>query len=153
MRIELSKNELLFDIQNKSHSEVSVIADAEARYKVEAGTEKIAEIERDLITAMSTLYTQIGRYLRTNHAPYADNGAGLPDTLIYDFIFSERRLDGKMQPLTDAIHAYLVDCTLGIFYSSVGHVEFQKKHAEQAATDARLVETLIYTKKPPYMTR
>lgn len=153
MKIELSKNELLFDMMNKSHSEVSVITDAEARYKVEAGTEKKDELERDLITALSMLNPHISRYLVSDFTEDADNEAALPDTIVFEFSFAERRLDGKMQPLTDAIHAFLVDCTLGLFYASVAHTEFQTKRTQMAAADAQLVEQLIYTKRPPYMTR
>lgn len=153
MRIEINKEELLFDIMNKSHGEVSVITDAEARYKVEAGTEKKDEIERDIITAITMLHPTIERYLVSDHTGIAENGAGLPQTIIFDFSFSERRLDGKAQALTDAVHAYLVDCTLGLFYASVGHTEFQAKRTQMALADAQLVERLVYTKKPPYMTR
>lgn len=153
MIIEFSKNELLFDIKNKSHSEVSVIPDAEARYKIEAGGEKTDELERDLITATSMLNPHISRYLVSDFRCHADNGAGLPEILIFEFSLSERRLDGKVQPLTDAIHAFLVDCTLGLFYGSVSNVELQKKRTEMAAVDAQIIERLIYTKRPPYMTR
>ena len=153
MRIEINKNELLFDIMNKSHGEVSVITDAEVRYKVEASTEKTDEIERDIITSMAMLHPYMERYLVSDHTGIAENGAGLPQTIVYEFSFSERRLDGKMQTLTDAIHAYLVDCTLGLFYASVGHTEFQTKRSQMAVADAQLVERLVYTKRPPYMTR
>ncbi len=153
MKIELSKKELLFDIMNKSHSEVSVITDAEARYKAEAGTEKADEIERDLITSMSLLYASIGRFLRSDLTTCAENGAGMPDTLVYEFTFSERRLDGKMQPLTDAIHAFLVDSTLGLFYNSVSASDIAAKRAQMAINDLQLVERLVYSKKQPYMTR
>lgn len=153
MKIEFSKKELLFDMMNKSHSEVSVITDAEARYKVEAGSEKADELERDFITAMTMLNPHISRYLVSDFICRADNGAGLPEILVFEFSLSERRLDGKVQPLTDAIHAFLVDCTLGLFYASVAHTEFQKKRTEMAAVDAQLIEQLIYTKRPPYMTR
>lgn len=153
MKIEFSKKELLFDIMNKSHGEVSVITDAEARYKAEAGTEKTDEIERDLITSTSILYASIGRFLCGNLTPYADNGAGLPETLVYEFTFSERRLDGKAQPLADAIHAFLVDSTLGLFYNSVSASDLAVKRSGMAQADLQLVERLVYTKKQPYMTR
>lgn len=153
MRIELSKNELLFDIRNKSHNEVSVITDAEVRYRAEAGTDKLDEIERDIISSLATLSQIAGRYSAIDMTPYASNSAGLPDYLVLDFTFSERRLDGKAQALTDAIHSFLVDNTLALFYETVSLADFQTKRAAQAAIDAQLLEHLIFTKKPPYMTR
>lgn len=153
MVIELKKNELLFDMRNKSHSESSVITDMESRYRSEAGTEKTEELERDLVTSLSQLSSSIGRYLKMDMTSDADNGPGLPDFITLEFVMSERRLDGKVQALTDAIHAYLVENTLALFYASVDHKEFQAKHEKASAASLALVERLMFTKKPPYMTR
>lgn len=150
MKIELSKSELLFDIHNKSHLDVSDITDAEARYRVEAGTEKTAEVERSLVTSLSMLHQIAGRYLVTDMTYTAGNDIGLPSTIVLDFSFSERRLDGKAQALADAIHAYLVDNTLALFYNSVSDATLATKRAQLALTDSQLVQTLVYTKKPPY---
>lgn len=153
MRIELNKSELLFDIRNKSHAETASITDAESRYRVEAGTEKTDELERNIITSLSMLFQISGRYLRTDMSCFADNGAGLPDVLVFDFSFTERRMDGKAQPLADAMHAFIVENSLALFYESVAQNEFQTKHSQAAAINSLLVEKLIFTKKPPYMTR
>lgn len=153
MRIEISKNELLFDIRNKSHLEVAGISEADARYRVEAGSEKTDEIERDIITSLAYLDNIDIRYLNVDMTCMAENNAGLPDTIIIDLLFSERRLDGKVQPLTDAIHAFLVDNTLALFYASVSQGDLQTKRAGLAAADATLIENLIFKKKAPYIVR
>lgn len=153
MRIEISKSELLFDIRNKSHSDVSVITDAESRYLAEAGTEKNDEVLRDIASSLASLSTVTGRYLAQDVNAMASDTATLPTTLVFNFSFSGRKADGKAQPLANAIHEYLADNTLALFYNSVSQPDLAAKRERLAAQDLQLVDTLVHQKKAPYIIR
>lgn len=153
MRIEININELKFDIRNKSHLDVSSISDAEARYRAEAGTEKMDEVERCIINAASSLATLVQDYLHPDFTATGTNGATLPQILVYELMFSERRQSGKAKPLAAAMHSYLVNMTLFIFYQSVGQVDIANKRNALAASDAAVITNLVYSKMPPLFTR
>jgi len=152
MLITLSVDELMRDIKKKSHREVEErIADVEARYRAEAGTEKEDEITRCMVEAASALSHRLHRYLRTYYQDEADDQLGIPEAFVFDFAFSERRAEGKAQPLTDYMHSFVVDLTLSRFYSSVSQQELSNIHSQKALETAGLLEDMIYTKKPPLL--
>lgn len=152
MLIVLNVSELMRDIKKKSHREVEErIADVEARYRAEAGTEKEDEITRCMVEAASNLSHHLHRYLRTWYQDEVDDQLALPDAFVYDLSLSERRAEGKAQPLADYMHSFVVDLTLSRFYSSVSQQDLSNIHSQKALETARLLEDMLYTKKPPLL--
>ena len=152
MLIVLSVEELMRDIKKKSHREVEErIADVEARYRAEAGTEKEDEITRCMVEAASALSHRLHRYLRTWYQDEVDDQLAIPESFVYDLALSERRAEGKAQPLTDYMHNFVVHLTLSRFYSAVSQQELSNIHSQLALDTAGLLEEMIYTKKPPLL--
>ena len=150
MLITLSVEEILKDIKKKSHREVEErIPDVEARYRAEAGTEKEDEITRCMVEAASALSHRLHRYLRTWYQDEVDNQLAIPEAFVYDLSLSERRSEGKAQPLADFMHNFVVHLTLSRFYSTVSQQELSNIHSQLALDTAGMLEELIYTKKPP----
>lgn len=151
MKVVLSVSELLLDIRNKSHEECQSIEDPEKRFKVEAGQHKDEELFRSLSECASRLARKVSVYLDdfVEVEAEASNEPGLPDTLVYDFDFSERRMIGKAQPLADAMHDYLVHYTLAKYYATVNLQEFSNTHSLLALDAGNEVDALIYSKKAP----
>lgn len=149
MEVTINVEELLYDIENKSHMECSAIMDAQVRYNVEATPDKRDEVWRAVQLAMSTVELAVSRFVNDVYAEDADNGVLLPATIVYDFIFTPRRMMGKAQALASAIHAYLVDLSLANFYDTVQMDMLKKDHTERATADAALLTHLLYSKKPP----
>ena len=69
----------------------------------------------------------------------------------YTFIFdiSERRADGKKEPLRNAMHSFVVHYALSFFYSTVSQMELSNKHGVAAVDEANHLDEIIYTKKAP----
>lgn len=149
MILSLSVPVILRDIKVKSHYEVSVITDAEARYRIEAGTEKEEEIYRDMTDVASALSRRLRRYLVEYYQEEASNEVSIPDAFVYDLEVSDRRADNLLQPLTDAAHDYVVHYTLAKFYSSVSQVDLSNKHSVLTEEAAKTIENLLYSKQPP----
>lgn len=150
MRIVLNIDELLLDIRNKSHEEcASLFADAEARYKVEAGNHKNLELFRNIAEVGSSLSRLLFRYLADYYQEEASNNDTLPDSLVYELNLSERRSNGKTQPLADAMHQYVVHYVLAKYYATVNATELSNKHSVQTQEAASQIEDLVLTKKPP----
>ena len=151
MRIILDIAELLLDIRNKSHEECASITDVEARFRAEAGNHKNLELFRTLLEVNSSLTRLVRRYLMEYIAIEANDNAELPESFVYEFEISQRRSDNLAQPLTDAMHSYLVHYTLAKFYATVSQTEFSNKHSTLTQSAATEVEELLFTKKPPIM--
>lgn len=152
MLIVLNVSELMRDIKKKSHREVEEkIPDVEARYRAEAGTEKEDEITRCMVEAASALAHRLHRYLRIWYQDEVDDQLAIPEGFVYDLGLSERRAEGKAQPLADYMHNFVVDLTLSRFYSSVSQQDLSNIHSQKALETARLLEEMIYTKKPPLL--
>ncbi len=149
MKIYLDVDELLFDMRNKSHQDTADISDVEARYRVEAGTHKTEELRRCLLEVSSTLTRRVSRYLVDYYRQLADNNLHLPETLVYDFDFSERRMINKAQPLSDAMHAFIVHYALAKYYATVNHTELSNKHSTLTQDASAALDEIIYTKRPP----
>lgn len=153
MRVEIKTSDLIFDIRNKSHLEVASISDAEARYKVEAGTEKREEIKRDIIEAQSLLLPTILRFVETDDNMVAGAEPYLPEYIVYEFKFAPRRFQGKPQVLADAIQSYLSHMALSLFYRSVDQAGFAEKHSQIAVASMQNIERLCFSKNQPFILR
>ena len=149
MTLYLSVQELLKDIKQKSHYEVSAIADVEARYRVQAGTEKEEQIYRTMLEVATSLAHRLRRFLNDYYQEEADNRISIPDAFVYDLDISDRRAVNLAQPLTDVCHSYIVHYTLSKFYATVSQGDLSNMHSQATAEAANQIDALIYTKQPP----
>ena len=149
MVIELYKQELLDDIRMKSHLEMANIEDVEARYRVEAGSEKIEDITRCLGEGLGAVRHRCIRFLKEEITEHSDNLSYLPDTFTFNLSLSERRAIGKNEPLTRAMHSLVVEYALAKFYSDVSQIELSNKHSALAINAGNEIDDLLYTKLPP----
>ena len=149
MKIFLNVDELLFDMRNKSHQETADITDVEERYRVEAGEHKVDELRRGISEVASILTRTVSRYLVDYYHQYADNDSCLPETLVYEFELSERRMINKAQPLSDAMHSFIVHYVLAKYYATVNRTELSNKHSQLTQEAALLIDEILYTKRPP----
>ena len=159
MDVTLYTANLIDDIRNKSHYEVAGIQDEDARYRAEAGTEKLAEIKRCIQEAIGRLTHRVAPYLNESYCldmtdeldVPTDSATATQHTSGYTFEFdmSERRADGKKEPLRNAMHSFVVHYALSFFYSSVSQMELSNKHGMAAIEVGNHLDEIIYTKQAP----
>lgn len=149
MEIRLNIGEIVKDVRTKSHNEVSNVQDPTARYKIEAGTEKLGEIRRDLAAAVSTIVQECYRFLDAPGVDDADNSLTDGDALTFVVLGGARRLYGKEKALAQKLHSIAVDLTLHKFYASVSQADLSKQHASLAATAVAELESMLRQKRPP----
>lgn len=137
------------DLRNKSHYETAAITDVEARYRVEAGTEKTSEIQRCLGEAAGMLAHKCRRFLDGYLVDAADDTLVTSGDLMYTFDFTERRGIGKAESLAEMMHAFIVHYALARFYASVSQGELSNKHSLLTNETATTLEELLYSKLPP----
>lgn len=153
MEIIINIDEILFDIRNKSHEECSAaIADAEARFRAEAGNHKNEELYRSLRSVHAALQRRVVRFLRNSHEKTGANDMYIPTSFVYEFEMSERRAQGKVQALADAMHDYLVHYTLAKFYATVTQGELSNKHSLLTGECEAEIMAILYDKMPPINT-
>lgn len=133
----------------KSHQEVSVIDDNEARYRAEAGSEKLEDITRCLGEGLGAVRHRCVRFLKEEITERSDNLSNLPEKVSFDLALSERRAIGKNEPLTKAMHSLVVEYALAKFYSDVSQMELSNKHSALAINAGNEIDDLLYTKLPP----
>lgn len=151
MLITLHIKDLLSDIKKKSHYEVAGIEDAEARYRIEAGTEKEDEIYRSMVEVESTLVRRLHRFLYDHYQDEADNQLALPESFSFEFEMTDRRSGWKAQELADLMHSYIVHYTLAKFYAAVSQTDLSNKHSALTAEAATALEECLYHKQPPML--
>lgn len=149
MVIELYTQEILNDLRTKCHYEVAQIADVEARYRVEAGTEKMEDVKRCVAEAMDRLRHRCIRYLEEEIVDRMDNALFFRDKYTFNLILSERRAIGKTQPLAEAMHTFAVEYALSKFYSDVAMQDLSNKHSMLAVEAGDRIDDMLYTKMPP----
>lgn len=149
MVINLYDQELYNDIRKKSHYEVAEIQDVEARYRAEAGTEKQEEILRCIEEGVAQARHRCLRYLDETITEEADDTLNPGEVYTFYFPISERRAISKAEPLTSALHAFVVHYALSKFYSTVSQIELSNKHSLQAVECGNDIDQLLYTKQPP----
>ena len=149
--LNIQVKEVLFDVRNKSHNEVAGIADAEARYLVEAGMDKQDEIERCLTTSASLMMAVMGRFVMSHNTNLSSNRSGLPEYYYVNLDLSARRAEGKQQILADLAHSYLVNMTLSLFYKSVAQATLSEGREKMAIENAAQIEQLLFTKHKPFI--
>lgn len=150
MTITLNTSVLLSDIRRISLLELEGIADVEARYRAEAGTEK-EDVLRECISAARTrLERRCLRFLDNSYVDEATSGKSTDSTFVFEFAMeSSRRADGKTFPLADAMHDFIVEYALARFYSTVSQGDLSNKHSLLALEAGREFDELLHTKLPP----
>lgn len=149
MTITLYTDPIILEVRQKSHLGVANIKDPETRDNVRAGIEKMEEIEHCIIDAFGQLARRCYRFLRPNIQKTYDDEAIIPPTYTYEFVMSERRAEGRAEPLTAAMHAFVVQYALTKFYSTVSNSELSNKYSLEALDTANRIDELLYTKVPP----
>lgn len=149
MVVELFTQEVINQMRAVSHREVAEIADAEARYRAEAGSEKTDELYRCIDDAHKRLSARCMRFLKATYKRKVDNLRDIPSSYIYEFSLSERRAINKAEGLIDAMHTFLLEYAMSKFYSIVSQGELSNKHSLLAIEAGNLIDQLLFTKQPP----
>ena len=148
MQVTLDIETIIRDIRTKSHLEVANVADPAARYRVEAGTEKLTEVRRNIAGAVSSLVNECYRFLDMAGTGESDDTiAG--DKVVLNVTAGPRRLDGKEKAFAQKIHEIVVDLAMQRFYVSVAQVDMSKAHQSQAVAEIAELETMLRRKRPP----
>lgn len=145
MKIRINIPDIIYDIKSKSHLEVANIAEPEARYKAEVGTEKMDEVMIDIHLADARVRETISEYL-VDPSP-----ADTYDTehLIYNLALAPRRAKNALPALEREIKSYIVEATLALYYIAVDQVTLAEKHQALANSVSTLIQSIIYTKAAP----
>lgn len=149
MEIKLNIGKIINDVRTKSHLEVANVQDPSTRYRIEAGTEKIGEVKRDLAAAVATLIQECYRFLDAPGVDDADNLLTDAEELTIIVEGGARRLYGKEKALAQRLHEIAVDLTLHKFYASVSHADLSKQHAALATNGIASLEAMLRQKRPP----
>lgn len=149
MVVTIYAQEVLNDLRSKSHYEVSAIENAEARYRIEAGTEKMDEIVRCINEGVARLSRVMTRWMRSAITSETDNTSSLPASWTFDLAISERRAIGKAEPLSELVQTFVVEYALSKFYSDMSVQEYSNKHSVLALDAASRLDDLMYSKMPP----
>ena len=150
MKIQIATSELLFNIRNKSASDLALVP-PEQRYRMEVGTEKLDEVNRCVVEAFATLQENVSRFLRLEEdlGDMESDESVLPELFILDFEYSGRRIAGRGQTLTDQCLAYLTDAALAKFYITVSAMDMAEKRAKLADAELKFITRMLFTKLPP----
>ena len=149
MVITIYTEEVMTRLRTISHREVAEIPDAEARYRAEAGSEKLEEIYHCIAEARARLEARCARWLKATYHTEKDNLLSIPASYEFEFDISERRAVNKTTPLTDAMNVFIVEYALSKFYSNVSQSELSNKHGLLAVDAGNQIDELLYTKLPP----
>ena len=148
MQVTLDIETIIKDIRTKSHLEVASVADPAARYRIEAGTEKLSEVKRDIAGAVSSLVNDCYRFLDTAGTDGADDTIS-GDNIVLNVNAGPRRLDGKEKAFAQKVHEIIVDLSMQKFYISVSQIDLSKAHQAQATAGITELENMLRRKRPP----
>lgn len=151
MVIKLYTEELVSNIRSISHHEVAEIPDVEARYRAEAGSEKLPFIYKGISEGVGRLVRRCHRFLQGGYAKEKDNAMELPPELVFDFNISERRAVGKAEPLAEEMSSLVVHYALSRFYSNVSQPDLSNKHSLLAIEAGNEIDNMLYSKLPPIL--
>ena len=148
MEIRLNIEGIIKDIRTKSHLEVASVADPAARYRIEAGTEKLSEIKRDIAGAVSSLVEKCYRFMDAPGIDAEDDSVTEKDVVLILSV-GPRRMEGKEKAVTQKIHEAVVNLALQKFYVSVSQVDLSRAHQAQATANIDEIEQMLRRKRPP----
>ena len=149
MVITLYTEELVQRLKTVSHHEVAEIADVEARYRAEAGTEKMELIYRCIKDAVARLESRCIRWMKEVWPEYADNTMEVPVAYKIEFSLTERRAIGKAPLLEEACETFVLEYALAKFYASVSQTPLSNSHSLAAVEAGDHLSTLLLMKQPP----
>lgn len=150
MVITIYTEDIVNDIRSISHHEVAEIPDVEARYRAEAGSEKLPLIYKGVAGGIARLGRRCIRFLKNNYTE-SDNVREIPEEYNFDFNFSERRAIGKSERLSEEMHNFVVHYALSQFYSDVSQGDLSNKHGLLAVESGNEIDTMLYSKLPPIL--
>lgn len=148
MKVTLNIETIIKDIRTKSHLEVASITDPSARYRVEAGSEKLSEVKRDIAGAVATLIDNCYRFLDMKQSAEADDSIGGKD-IVLEFNAGQRRMEGKEKAVAQKLHEIVVDFAMQKFYVSVSQIDLSHAHQAQATAAVEELEKMLRRKRPP----
>lgn len=151
MTIEITTASAVSEIKEKSHLEAKSIKDADVRYDVEAGSEKLPEIQRCVVYADTQLRTLLARYLQTVSSETITAGITFPTTLSYVVSMSERRNANKSAQLPQLFREYIICASLSKFYATVAATDLASKWGSLAAAQGADIVRIINFKNPPVL--
>lgn len=151
MTINITTASAVSEIKEKSQLEVKNIKDAEIRYDVEAGTEKLPEIQRCVVYADSQLRVLLAKFLQTVSSETVTAGITFPETLSYVLSLSERRNANKSAQLPQLFREYIITAALSKFYASVSANDLAAKRGNEAAVIGANIVNILYFKNPPVL--
>lgn len=149
MDIIINTAPIILEVRQKSHLNVQDIDNPEARDNARAGLEKIDEIHHCVHDGFAQLQRRCARFLRRTVVPAYDNQEVMPESYTFSLVLAERRGANKAEPLTAAMHAFVVQYALSKFYSTVSQSEQSNKYSLQAVDTGNQIDELLYTKLPP----
>lgn len=151
--VTLDRNELLFDIYNRSHEEVKIITDVEARYRAEARQDKAELLRRFMLEAEQELRQTLLRFIEEDYTLDATDKLSADDTdsIILSLTISPRRVDNRIAQISARAHSYIVNAVLAKHYATVGQGDLAASHAQSSEADAADIERLVYHKMPPIL--
>lgn len=149
MVITLTTAEIVKRVKAVSHREVAEIADTEARYRAEAGSEKIGMLNLCMDDAKRRLCSVCRRFLRATRNESAGNIEAIPNNYVFEFTLSERRATNSAEPLAEAMNTFMVEYTLSKFYSNVSQGDLSNKHSLLAVEAGDQIQQILFTKMPP----
>ena len=163
MKITIGIKDLIFAIRDTSHNEVATISDVQARYKAEAGLEKIELIKQCILEAYASVTSVCYRFLSgedtDNFNPAVQDTSetidgvtniGIPD-FSFNIVGGTRRLGDKGPALGNKIREALKDYALSSFYTSVSQEKLSSEHTKRAVADLRELESMLRSKRPPQL--
>ena len=151
MIVKLYKDQIMQQLRSISHDEVAMIEDADARYRVEAGSEKEQEINRCIDEAYDRLLGRCRRWLKSEYKTIVDNRLNLPASFNIELQLSERRAVGNAEALAGLMNAFMVEYALSKFYNIVHHPDMSNKHGLLALDAGKNLDEALYTKNPPLL--
>lgn len=150
MTVTIYTQPIFDEVMQKSHLGVQNIPDPEARYNVRAGLDKEDEIVRCILEGIAQVEHRCARFLYETITSAVDNiGNPLPESYEFNFDLSERRAANKAEPLTAAMHNFIVQYALAKFNSTVNQMDVSNKYSLQAIETGNNIENLLYSKQPP----
>lgn len=148
--INITRANLIADMRVKSHAEVAVIPDPQERFRAELGTEKLQEANQGITDAATEIHSVLRPFLsESSSAATATDAYDTTATITYTLSVTSRKAEGLAEPLTKAIHAYIVDSALEKFYTSVSRPELSERHRAQLPSDLTVIDNLLYKRKAP----
>lgn len=149
MNVTFYVESIVNKMRSISHWEVQEIADVEARYRAEAGSEKLNELYLCVDDAVGRLRGRTFRWMKYDYKKEMDNMQNIPLLYKFEFMLSERRTLNKIDALEEAMNTFIVEYALSKYYSLVSQTELSNKHSLLAVDSANALDELLYAKRPP----